>query len=75
MALIEMRKLLNRFRKIIDHLGPSELPKKRDRVTPRHYLLSSFAVEHAPDPIYWILPDETRCIQNNKMTAKHDLER
>jgi PAS domain S-box-containing protein len=59
MALIEMRKLLNRFREIIVHLDPSELPKKRDQVTPQHYLLSSFAVEHAPDPIYWILPDAT----------------
>ena len=59
MALIEMKKLLNRFRKIIDHLVPSELPKKRDQLAPGHYLLSSFAVEHAPDPIYWILPDAT----------------
>jgi len=54
-----MRKLLNLFRKTIGHLDPPELPKKRDQVTPGHYLLSSFAVEHAPDPIYWILPDAT----------------
>lgn len=54
-----MKNLLRRVRKILGYMHSPESSSKSDQLAPDHFRLASFAVEHAPDAIYWILPDAT----------------